>query len=303
MIPQFPNFKKIEVNDKVRIERYTHLYFPYSTFNFTNFWAWDVKCDRMVSDLNGNLVIRFIDSKSSEPFLSFLGGNSIEETVIQLIKFAQASGISTVLRFLKDDSIARLKSSNFHIEEDRGNFDYVFSTCSIANPIGSRYKEKRQRARRFLREYPGAHLETLELNNLNAQEQILEVFRRWAINKKLDNKEFDLTREELALNRLLKNAHCHKLIVSCVFWRGFMHGFSVDEIVSQGYAMAHFVKADKTFKGIYEFMNERIAQDLQSHGVELWNWQQDLDLAGLRASKLSYHPVAFFKSYKLFSSL
>ena len=52
-----------------------------------------------------------------------------------------------------------------------------------------------------------------------------------------------------------------------------------------------------SFKGIYEFMNEKIAQELVKQNIHLWNWQQDLNLEGLRKLKLSYRPIDFLKKF------
>lgn len=75
MIPQFPEFKIVEVGDREAVESHTHRYPPYSDFNFTSLWAWDTSNERMISELNGNLVVRFTDYATNEPFLSFLGTN------------------------------------------------------------------------------------------------------------------------------------------------------------------------------------------------------------------------------------
>src|SRR3989338_2938897 len=56
MIPQFPQFKRVEITDREAVEAHTHKYEPYSDFNFTSLWAWDTNGERMISELNGNLV-------------------------------------------------------------------------------------------------------------------------------------------------------------------------------------------------------------------------------------------------------
>ncbi len=80
MIPQFPDFKHVEVDDREAVEAHTHRYEPYSDFNFTSLWAWDTSGERMISELNGNLVVRFTDYSTHEPFLSFLGDSQTEHT-------------------------------------------------------------------------------------------------------------------------------------------------------------------------------------------------------------------------------
>lgn len=299
MIPRFPEFKKINIDDKKSIEAYTHRYKPYSTFEFTNVLAWDIRDDRMVSELNENLVFRFTDYTTHEPFYSFLGSNESESTAVQLLHSAEALGVSSTLRFITEEAVRDLQLTGLHIEEDRDNFDYIFSTSQIAGTQGSKLKRKRHSARKFSREYPDATFEVKDLNDVSVQKQIFSVLRQWENKKKLDNKDCDLGNEEKAITRLLETANNHELILSGIFLHNTMLGFSIDEIVPHGYAMAHFIKADPSFKGIYEFFNQNLALYLVAHGIELWNWQQDLNIPGLRKVKMSYHPVNFLKKYRV----
>ncbi len=299
MIPAFPEFKKISTDDREAVESYTRRYQPYSDFNFTNLWAWDTSGERMISELKGNFVVRFTDYKTCEHLLSFLGSNESESTARQLLHFAEASGVSPILRFITEESMQNLQNSNLYVEEDQDNFDYIFSVSELVALQGSKFKGKRHLAEGFLREYPDVLFESRELSDVFVQEQIISVLRRWEDKKKLDNKTYDLGHEKKALSRLLETANKHKLILSCIFLHDAMIGFSIDEIVPHQYAISHFFKADNSFKGISEFLNEKVAQYLVVHDVVLWNWQQDLGIEDLRRSKMSYRPVNFLKKYRV----
>lgn len=72
MIPEFPNFKKIELSDQKEIESFTSKFPPYSDFNFTSLWSWDTHTNMQISILNKNLVIRFNDYLSDSFFYSLL---------------------------------------------------------------------------------------------------------------------------------------------------------------------------------------------------------------------------------------
>ena len=91
MIPKFPNFKKLELTDKKEVEKITFKFPPYSDFNFTNMWSWNLKNEMGLSILNDNLVVKFIDYVNGQPFLSFLGDNLVNETVRELIIFSENS--------------------------------------------------------------------------------------------------------------------------------------------------------------------------------------------------------------------
>ncbi|MEJ0042787.1 MAG: hypothetical protein WDM81_11525 [Rhizomicrobium sp.] len=55
------------------MERITRRFPPYSDFNFLNLYSWDAGERVRLSSLNGNLVIRFADYLTDEPFYMFLG--------------------------------------------------------------------------------------------------------------------------------------------------------------------------------------------------------------------------------------
>jgi hypothetical protein len=239
---------------------------------------------------------------TSEPFFSYLGSHKTEETVRQLLQYAEASNVTPMLRLITEESIAGLQAPDLHVKEDKNNFDYIFSVPQLASPRGIKLKQKRHLANRFIREHPEATFVIKKIGDVDVQTEIIAIFDLWERKKKLDNKPSDLRNERSALERLLKSVRERtyvndKLFLSCVFLRGVMLGFGIDEILPHKYAMSHFIKADSSFKGTYEFINEQISQYLESRGTEFWNWQQDLNIDGLRAVKKSYRPVDFFKKY------
>ena len=298
MIPEFPNFKKIELSDKKEIEAYVSKFPPYSTFNFTNLWTWDVKNNREVSKLNGNLVFLYSVFFAEKSFLSFLGDNKCEDTALALLFFAKNNpNMYPELRFITEESAKQMQSANLYIKEDRDNFDYLFSPHKLAELQGIKFKEIRRIARKFSEKYPDAVFQLRDLSDLSIQNKIHLMLRQWEYRKKAQNKTCDLKFEEKALGRLLKNAKSHKLILSCVFLHDEMLGFSIDEVLPNGNAIAHFIKADNSFRGIYEFLNRELAQYLSTLNVMSWNWQQDLNIKNLRETKLGYRPIAFLKRY------
>lgn len=297
MIPEFPNFKKIEMSDKIEVEKFVSKFPSYSAFNFTNLFVWDIRNDRKISKLNDNLVILFTDYDTSEPFLSFLGDNECNDTVLRLLNFAKMNKIFPQLRFITQESIKRLTLPDLQIHEDRDNFDYIFSISELANLKGIKFKKHRHLASKFSKEYPEAVFRLEDLRNPLIQKKIIKLLERWENCKKKQNKTYDLRFEKRALNYLLENSSNFQLVVSCIFIYDEMIGFSIDEILPNKSTMSHFIKADNSYRGIYEFLNTELANYLLKQKIELWNWQQDLSLINLRETKLGYRPVGFLKRY------
>ena len=105
-------------------------------------------------------------------------------------------------------------------------------------------------------------------------------------------------KEKKAILEILQMENKNLLIFTC-FLNDNLIGFEIDEILSNKYVISHFSKADISYDYIYDFLNEKIAQYLETQNVALWNWEQDLGIKNLRKSKMSYYPVNFLKKYKV----
>jgi len=294
MIPRFPQFKKVEVGDRAAVETHTRRYPPYSDFNFTSLWAWDMSDERMISELNGNLVVRFTDYHTHEPFFSFLGTNEPEQTAHELIRFAEESGISPMLRLIPSESIT-LGDPMLSVREDRDNFDYIFSTAELSELRGARLKTQRHLVTRFLREHSGVTFRVEDVRSSHFHSGIIEVLHIWKQNKELTFKEYSLESEASAINRLLQSGDTDQIVTSSVVLDGRMVAFSIDELLPNGYAISHFAKADTCCVGVLDFITMSVANHLLEVGARLWNWEQDLGISGLRVSKEQYRPINFLK--------
>jgi len=297
MIPAFPQFKKVEVSDRQDVEAHTHTYDPYSDFNFTSLWAWDTSEERMISELNGNLVVRFTDYSTHEPFLSFLGSNETEHTARTLIDYFKAEGLPTTLRLMPEVSVRGMRPSVLRVEEDRDNFDYVYSIAKLATLRGGEYMSKRGRANKFRRECPDVIVESVDLADTDAQSSILRVVDVWEKKKINDAKKYEIEHERIAIMRLCETAHSHELVATAIFLHREMLAFSIDEILPNEYSICHFWKADTSRAGAFDFLMQEKAKHLETFGVQYINYEQDLGTHALRTAKSSYRPTHFLKKY------
>lgn len=299
MLPSFPDFKNLQLNDRPHVEAFTRKHRPYSDFNFTNLWTWDFEGTRKVCELNGNLAILFTDYRTAEPSLSFLGDNKAGETSLALLNFAKDNGINPILKFIPEETALQVNHSELTVTEDPHNFDYIFSTSDIAYPLHKKLKSKRQLAHRFITDNPQAKFESRDLADTSIHSHILDMLYRWEQNKLLQNKVCELAYEEIAIQRLLSTAKDHSLILSCAFLDNKMIAFSIDELLPGNFALSHFIKGDINYRGIYEYVNQQVADLLLEHNRDHWNWEQDLNLDGLRKLKESYRPAYFLKKYTI----
>lgn len=290
MIPQYPTFKKVDFSDRTDVERHTFRHHSYSDFNFISLWAWDVDGGRMISELHGNLVVKFTDYRTHEPFFSFLGDSKCAATVKTLIALAPHE-----LRLVPEISVKTfLNNGNFHIEEDRDNFDYVYSTEALSTLLGRELARKRTLVRQFTREHPGARFDVLDFGDARVWRSIFTVMEQWA-----DLQDNAVEHEYSALRRLHSISDSRNFVVTAIFIDSCMHAFSIEEVLQNGHGISHFWKTARPYAGLQDFLMEKTAQYLYSRGVVYLNYEQDLGLSGLRRSKSSYRPIAMLKKFKV----
>src|SRR4051812_16029246 len=100
MIPKFPDFKRLEISDRADVEAITKQFPPSSDFNFTSMWCWDTHGEIRLSQLNGNLIVKFTDYLTGEPFFSFVGTNKVNETAEKLLELSKKEALVQKLKLV-----------------------------------------------------------------------------------------------------------------------------------------------------------------------------------------------------------
>lgn len=301
MIPDFPSFKHLEITDREDVMNYTSKFLPYSDFNFVSMWSWDVEGKIMISQLNGNLVVKFSDYVTGEPFFSFIGNQKLQETLTLLTDHAKKENIAQVFKLIPEDTIKIIQAESIDgklsIQEDRDSFDYLLSVEKMHGFGGNKLRGKRNFLNRCER---GCHpvIEILNLGDEKVKKDLLRVMNDWKAERAdrgdvLNDREFD------AITKLFHGPFISSLITIGVYIDDSLEGFVVGEKLHDGYAMLHFEKAKNTSRvGIYAYMMHSFAGILNEKGCKWINYEQDLGIPGLRKHKESLLPI-YLKKYTI----
>lgn len=296
-LPLYPIFRPLTLGDKESINFFASQFLPYSDFNFTSMWAYNIENDFQVCTLNDNLVIRFRDYITNEPFLSFLGNSEIVQTVQLLIEYAEKEGMEPVLKLIPESNLDEvgLVHDMFNIIEDRDSFDYIVSAENTRSLLGKKFHTQRNHVSRFLREYPNYKYSIVNVENAEIQEQMLDLFYQW---EQLKGKIRDETIHELqALKRLFESIQYFQLLGLALYNGESLIGFTLTEKVNDNYSIIHFAKGDHNYLGVYQMLFSLTAKEVVSQGSEYINMEQDLGIPGLRYSKEQWNPVHYLKKY------
>ncbi len=297
MIPDFPAFKPLQISDKHEIEKITKTFEPYSDYNFVSLFCWDVDDQIMISRLNNNLVVLFVDYLDKHRFFTFIGSNKIDETIDRLISTAKSEKIDSTLRLVPEAIVKSIENADrYEIKEDRDSFDYILSVQDLVELKGKKFHPQKNFITRYKKLYQQAtHLKPLILSDENTKKEVLNLFYKW---ESLRNKSHDETDRELgALKKLLDHSHKLDLKALGLFINNELKGFVINELVSDTHGIAHFEKADISHVGIFQYLKHQTALMLKESGRRYINIEQDIGIEGLRKAKMAAHPVHFLKKY------
>lgn len=298
-LPEFPHFVQPDLTNKAEVEAITAQFPPYSDCNFVSFFAWNIHHIGGLARLGDNLVLRFTDYLSDDVFLSLIGKVSIAQTLEQLLDYCAHHHISPTLQLVSQtvvDQLSPPQKSRFIIEPDRDNYDYIISVEDLYEFRTNRYSTKKRFYNRLIRTY-GNRLQIELLDPSSTMPEIQRVFEHW--QRQTGRLPTETRNERLALERCLVHAKALGVDVHGAYIDDELVAFTVNQLLTQGWAMGHFFKTDPAIDGLSAYLLHNVAQYLHNHHITRLNIEQDLGEAGARTYKLSYHPIDFLQKYSI----
>lgn len=297
--PLFPIFKKLELSDQKIISEHTEKFLPYSDFDFTSLWSYDVDEKVEFSWLNTNLVVRFSDYLTGDPIYSYLGNSQIKNTLGSLFDFLNNQGLEGELSLVPEDSVQPLlnsKNSEYILQELPDQNDYVIP-LQESSELKNINDHKIEAYENFVKSNPGYEILEIDISNEKIRDDILSLFDTWA--KQRNKSKDDVNVERMAVLRLLKNHSLFNLIALGLYVSDSLVGYIIDERVKRPFVIGHFIKANFNYPGVYEVLNRESAKKHLLEEYKYINIEQDLGLKGLRVSKMQRSPVFFLKKYSV----
>ena len=297
LIPEFPQFKHLELSDRPEVEAFTRQYPPYSDFNFASLWCYDTRGLCRLSMLHGNLVVQISDYITGEPALSFLGVQRVADTVSALLGYAVEHKLCPTLRLVPEMVASPLMAmkDGFVAEEDKDSFDYIHSVERLIALDDPALRPKRQKIEKLRSQHPGLEIHRLNLSEPQTADKIQGLCERWRDDKGRSEREF--ATERTAIERCLSSAAHFEFVAVGALLDGALAGFTINEPVHGGYYMAHFGKCVPQWRGLSDLLESATARLLRDLGCSRMNFQQDLGLPGLRQYKRSWGVSAFLKKF------
>ncbi len=299
MIPQFPEFRKLELSDRAEITQITKHFEPYSDFDFGSMWSWNFTNAMEVSILHGNFVVRFIDYISGEPFLTFIGSGNANDTARTLLEYSKQYLNINELRLIPRTVAGTLDHELFSVLEDTDNADYILSVERLAALDGPELSSKRRAVQQFNRLGTNAVFSEIHPMDPDTRKSILDLFSTWHSFKQ-DGGVVTEEHEYIALVRCLDAYANLDIVATGLTIEGKLEAFWMIGNLPNNFSISHFEKANtEQFQGIFPYFKQKTATFLLKRRVRFINLEQDLGIPGLKQSKQSYVPVHHLHKYRV----
>ena len=176
---------------------------------------------------------------------------------------------------------------------DRDWDDYLYMAEDIIRLSGRRYSGQRNHINKFRANYPNAKWESITQENAKT---VIPFIRGYFHEFGREDAEV-ASYEEAQLIEQMQNWEGYGQKGGMLTVNGEIVGFSVGEIVGDT-LIVHTEKANTAYLGVYPALVQAFAQAYATECAYI-NREEDCGVAGLRTSKLSYHPIEIRKKYYL----
>jgi hypothetical protein len=182
-----------------------------------------------------------------------------------------------------------LDQNLFEWTASRDDADYVYPVSHFLHYRGGLLQKKRNLVKQLRR----AHEVTVQLYSLDVRDEALGVLAQWMQAKGKRAGEAD----DIACKVALQLAPELGLAGYVFRVENAMVGFLLTEELQPEVCVVRFAKANDRLKGIYQHMFQQLC--LAKEEVQWLNFEQDMGIANLRQTKLSYQPALLLPKYRV----
>lgn len=287
--------RPIEIGDKARFDEYLVRYpQEISEFTFTNLFIWRKYYEWNYLEHDGHLILFSMDHfkkhgghvTNIEAMLFFPPiGPDPEKMIVSLFETLDNVEVHRCPKHVIDNLRELDAASNLLINEDRGNWDYLYEKNALIALTGSKYYQKRKRLKRFLQN----HDSKFELVTENLLDKCKELQLEWCVRHECDMHP-DLEEEQRAIYELFDNYQQLNVKGGLILVDETCIAYTFGEKLNEGTFVIHVEKAHTEHEGSYQAINNLFLKEVDDDS-KFVNREQDLDDPGLRQAKMTYQPA------------
>jgi hypothetical protein len=289
------NFKPITVADKEVITSFT-LASAYSNcdFAFANMCSWRFLYDSEFAVADGFLFLRFYVTEKGRRHLAYMfpvgtRNDALAAAITTIEKDAAEHGFPLLMLGVTPESkevLNTLFPNSFAYIQERNYYDYIYRREDLVNLTGKKFQPKRNHINKFRKLYDYQYI------NITADitPECMKLEQQWFADNEQENDREALLNERQSMCFALSNFDGLGLMGGAIKVDGKIVAFTYGSPINADTFGIHVEKADINYEGVFSLINQEFASRIPEQYVYL-NREEDLGIAGLRQSKLSYNPV------------
>ncbi|MFI3239425.1 MAG: phosphatidylglycerol lysyltransferase domain-containing protein [Bacteroidales bacterium] len=289
-------FKDITLDDMQQVASYLRYSNSYSCdYTLGGIYLWIGYLGYKFAIYHNTLFIRGVapDDRSKVAFSLPLGELPLAQGVQLVRDYCDKNGIQAQFSAIPQERLDEFMTfSPKSVQELEDWADYIYSANDLATLKGNKFSKKRNHVNKFFATYPTATISEINANNISAVRDCYHHICAGATND-TPMARYERNQVATALERLYQYPFQHL----CLMFDGKVIGFTIGEIVGDTLHV-HIEKVQREFSGANEALCKLFTERmLNKYQIKLVNRQDDAGDAGLRKSKLSYHPQLILKKY------
>ncbi|MDD5020378.1 MAG: phosphatidylglycerol lysyltransferase domain-containing protein [Candidatus Omnitrophica bacterium] len=292
-VPRFPDMRPLTLGDKPLLDTLLASQQPeISEYTFTNLFAWRKAYDFCVSQADGVfLVVSRRDGRLDifDPLCPAGKKRAVVESC-----FFLSSSLPTAFVRMPEEAVRAFQGDGaFAVAEERDHFDYLYRTQDLVALKGTAYDGKRN----FIKRFKEARAFEYRVMKAEDVEKCFYFEEEWCLARDCQRTE-GLAREREAMHEILSHFEALGVQGAMILIDGKVEAVTLGEALNSQTFVIHIEKANGSFVGIYQAINQMFCEQA-AQGYVFVNREQDLGVAGLRQAKESYHPCRLVKKYTL----
>ncbi len=177
-----------------------------------------------------------------------------------------------------------------HLEEGRGQWDYLYLASDLIELSGNRFHKKKNLLHQFEKTYDFEYRSL----GIGCVETVLQMQDEWCRWRDCEGDGALLAENDAVARVLARWNDIPGLCGGIIRVDGTPVAYTLAEPLGADTLVIHFEKGAPGVKGVYQAINNFFCKDVGKNYTYI-NREQDLDDEGLRKAKLSYNPVDFAK--------
>ncbi len=248
---------------------------------------------------DGETVFLKIPRAEGDAYLFPYGGD-LKAALEKIYEEERAKGNSCVcfvgITKKMRDMLEKLFPGEFSYKENRASFDYIYKAQALASLSGKALHQKRNHVNKFMKKYEGRYeYEPMTEGHLR---EVYAFQKKW-MSFILEKEKSEMLEYECgAIEGLLKHFSDFSLLGGVLRVDGEICAYCLGSRMSENTVDVMVEKADYSFAGAYQMINKCFANQVEDTVVYI-NREDDMGIAGLRKSKLSYCPELLCEKYNV----